>query len=148
MLKKSNGVTRDFYEGPWWPCMQSSQLRTKGPGFEAYVTNHNHVCWWHLVDVKSVVVAMSSKFPSKLYFWGVSERGAIISVPDQNCYGMSPDHLLGWIPERRVDTSPLRSSNPPLNITEQLINEIFFIYTVLLPFLSSDCCSEVDTKSS
>ena len=42
-----------------------------------------HLCYWHLVHVKSVVGAMSSKFPSKLYLWGYQSGGAILFLADK-----------------------------------------------------------------
>ena len=42
--------------------------------------------------VKSVVVAMSSQFPFKLYLWGYQTGGTIPSVANQNCRGISPDY--------------------------------------------------------
>ena len=50
---------------------------------------------------KSVVGAMSSNFQSKLYLCGHQSEGAIPSVVDQICDGMSPGHLPGLIPDRR-----------------------------------------------
>ena len=44
------------------------------PGFEA---KRHHVCQRHLMHVKSVMEAMFSKFPSKLYLWGYQSWGAI-----------------------------------------------------------------------
>ena len=53
------------------------------------------------VHVKSVVRAMFSKFPSKLYLWGYQIGGVIPSGANQNFDDMSPDHPLGCIPDRR-----------------------------------------------
>ena len=47
---------------------------------------------------KMIMGAMSSKFPSKLCR-GNQSGGAIPSVSDQNCDGMSPDHPSGWSPD-------------------------------------------------
>ena len=55
---------------PRLPCRQSLQLRTGRPGLEAHLAKNRHVRKWHLVHVKSVVGAISSKFPSKLYLGG------------------------------------------------------------------------------
>ena len=60
------------------PSWQSPQLLIGEPGFEAHLAKTAmYASIWHLVHVKSVLGAMQSKFPSKLYLWEYQSGGAI-----------------------------------------------------------------------
>ena len=71
----------------------STQLQTGGPRFEAHLAKQWHVRFWHLVHIKSIVGAMSSK-SIQIIPLGVTKWGS---------------HTVG--------NSPLRSSAPTLNPT-------------------------------
>ena len=95
--------------------------------FETRLTKYHYVHYWHLGHVKFVVGAMSFKSPPKLYFWGYQSWGAIPSMADSNCDGMSTDHRDESL---TVDYSPLYCFSPTLNPINHSANHRYQIYTV------------------
>ena len=75
---------------------------------------HCHVRQWHLVHAKSIVGAMSSKFPFKLYLWVCKRPRGIISLLWWIKIVMAYRQIVLRKESQTVGNSPVCCSNPTL----------------------------------